>query len=281
MISFGIEGIFEFDFARNKGSNNGDVPLFAETVCEDLEKGLKKYSHTGWFLPNDYCQETDLRDKTKRPPRMRKDGEKLIIEEGTEGPFGKNKADSVDLFFIMTHGNNYEGEISLSFNTNKDFIDSWSFLWRLGKAAGGGCKWFIMYACSTLNLDHVLKLRPIFQGLHMLCGAYDSMVSSFTTDESGEDLCDNLCKYNKPVADAWIEAVEDRVQDNHPMVVAAEKRDSIDPITGRADWSSTTMSQDHIHGHGPTMKNISNSDIHWMSVKWKEVYLLKQRRVQI
>ena len=105
--------------------------------------------------------------------------------------------------------------------------------------------------------------------------------SFFYYRRSGGEYTDNLTKNGYPVADAWIDAVEDRLTDDHPMIVAAENRHSISPLTGRADWASTTMSNDHVNGHGSTVANIPNSDIYWLSVKWKEVHLIKQTRVQI
>ena len=254
MISYGIEGIAEFDFARRQGFVVED-PFFT-SVPEDFDKGLKKYKHIGWFLPNDYCKEKHLRDRTKN---------------------GQDMADSVNLFFIETHGSNDKGIISLMFNNKQDNLFAHSSDWRLGQE----CNWLMLHSCSTLDLNYISELLPIFQNLHEICGAYGSVNNFFTTDEMGEKLADNLTEKGKPVADAWIDSLEDWLTNNSPMVVAAENRDSIDPITGMADWSSTTMSRDHLSGHGTTVADIPNSDIYWLSVKWKEGYLLKQRRVQI
>ena len=50
MVTFGIEGISEFDFARSRSIDASNV-FFIITICEDLEKGLRKYRHSGFFYP--------------------------------------------------------------------------------------------------------------------------------------------------------------------------------------------------------------------------------------
>lgn len=261
VVTFGIEGISHFGNARKnvqwveKPEERYSGLVFE--VCDDLDKGLRKYYHTKkFYYAETDCGETDIRD---------------ITFNGADNQF----ADDVDLFFISTHGGNDEGIIQLVYNNKVSDWVSDSNVWRLGDKK---LKWLIMHACNTINLKYLKELLPIFQKLHEICGAFGTMHTGLTTDEEGEKLANNLTKHNKPVADAWIDAVDDWGTDNHPAIVAAEKRDTIDFRTGRPDWPLTTMALDHISGSVP---DIPNSDIYWLSVKWVEGYTITRGKLLI
>jgi hypothetical protein len=259
VVTFGIEGISRYDDARKnvKGWEKLEDfrPGFVFEVCDDLDKGLRKYGHTRKFnFREKGCSEQDIRD---------------ITFKGADYHW----ADDVDLFFISTHGGNDKGIIGLTYN-NKEW-ESDSRKWKLGDKK---LKWLMMHACDTLNFDHIRALLPIFQKLHEICGAYDTMYTGPTTDENGEDIADNLTKNDKTVADAWIDGVDDWAYDNHPVIVAAENSDSVNVATGRSDWKYTTMARDRIKEPVP---DIPNSDIYWLSIKWKQGSDIKQRRSQI
>lgn len=259
MVTFGIEGISRFDDARRKGGKKVEDRRTGDVfeVCDDLDKGLRKYGHTRKFnFREKSCSEIDICD---------------IRFGGADYHW----ADDVDLFFISTHGGNDKGIISLAYNSKVNEWSADSRFWELGDKK---LKWLIMHACSTINNNHIKALLPIFHELHEICGAYGSMYTGRTTNEEGENIADNLTKHDKTVADAWIDGVDDWAYDNHPMIVAAENRDSVNVATGRSDWPFTTMARDRITEPVP---DIPNSDIYWLSIKWKEGSDVKQRRSQI
>jgi Family of unknown function (DUF6345) len=171
--------------------------------------------------------------------------------------------------------------ISLSYNSKDSEWWADSKNWKLGDKK---LKWLMLHSCDTMNLGHIKALLSIFQKLHEICGSYGTMNSGHTTDEEGENIADNLTKHGKSVADAWIDGVDDWAWDNHPMIVAAENCDSVKVATGRTDWPLTTMARDHLTEPGhltEPVPDIPNSDICWLSIKWKEGRDVKQRRSQI
>ena len=257
MIYFGIEYITKFTNYNKTAKDPVNEIYQMISIGDGLDAGLEKYKHTRQFHKFETdCAEIDIRD---------------VSFKGYDNYF----ADNVDLFFIGTHGNNYEGIIELLYNTKSggDWI-AYSDKWKLGDKK---LRWLLMFACITLDLSYILKLLPIFQKLHVICGAYDHMHAARSENDFGEDLADNLCEDDKPVADAWFAAASSGRKDNHPMVVAAENKNSIEVTTGRANWNLTTIARDRLSAPVP---DIQNSDIYWLSVKWveeKELMQVKQR----
>jgi hypothetical protein len=249
MATFGIEGIRYFENFRNSGAGNADDLTYVFNICNGLDNKLRESGHTRTFYwANDSCWEIDLRDASSGG-----------------GGIDDQWADNVDLFFLLTHGNHDGNDAMLAYDIR---INEWighSSTWKLGNNTQ--LEWLLIYGCKTVNLNNPLGHWDRFQRLHELCGAYDDMWDSPSTDEVGEDIGDNLTD-GDTVADAWIDGVSDWLLDNHPIVIAAERRDTYN--NGNFVWSETTLNNDHFWGHGNTVSDIYPTDKYWLSWMWAE-----------
>lgn len=247
MATFGIEGI---RYYPNFRAANPDIEIedltYVFNICNGLDEELRDAGHTRQFYwANSDCWEIDLRSS------------------GMAGD-DDNWSDNVDLFFILTHGNNEEGDAVLAYDSN---INAWigdSGTWRLGNV---NSEWLLIYGCKTVDLNNPLTFWDVFQRLHMLCGAWGDMWDGLTTDEVGEDVGSNLTD-GDTVADAWIDGVSDWAVDNHPIVVCAENEATWNG--GNFDWPRTTMNRDHLWGHGTTVSDIFPANKFWLSWRWAE-----------
>ena len=93
------------------------------------------------------------------------------------------------------------------------------------------------------------------------------MWDGITTDEVGEDVGNNLADDGDLVSSSWIDGVSDWWVDNHPIVIAAERKETYNG--GNFDWPNTTMYNDHFWGHG-TNSDIFPGDMYWLSWRWAE-----------
>ncbi|MFZ3146051.1 DUF6345 domain-containing protein [Methanothrix sp.] len=247
--TFGIQGIRYFDRVNESGYLSEkcvELP-YTFNVCNGLYRKLVEAGHVCvFYLSGDDCWEAQLRSEQK-------------------GGIDDQVADNVDLFFVSSHGNNVNGQVRVTYNVKHDAWDAKSENWRLGDR---DLEWLMVYACSTINMEKFDLLWHIFQRLHMFCGNWGDAFDSFTTDEVGEDLGENLAD-GDPVSRAWIDALSDWAVDNHPAVLAAERREAC-KYDGDLDWPNTTMNQDHLWGHGKTVKDIIPRDICQLSLLWAE-----------
>jgi hypothetical protein len=247
MASFGIEGIRYFANLRASGVDSKAADLtYVFNICNGLDRELRKGGHTRRFYwANRDVWEIDLRSSTM---------------SGADDDW----ADDVDLFFILTHGNNSGGNAILGYDIK---VNEWignSSTWRLGN---DNIEWLLIYGCKTIDRGNPLGFWNVFQRLHMVCGAWDNMWDGITTDECGEDVGNNL-RSGDTVAEAWIDGVSDWWVDNHPMVIAAERASTWNG--GNFIWSQTTLNRDHFWGHGTTVADIAPADKHWLSWRWAE-----------
>ena len=140
----------------------------------------------------------------------------------------------------------------------------------LGRAAAWrhlNLEWLLIYGRHSIDLDRLLEHRHIFQGLHLFCGAYGDMFDSFTSDEAGEDVGDNLTSGDS-VKDAWCDGVSDWWVDNHPAVVSVETEATYNG--GNIDWANTVLGSDHLWGHGTTRADVKPDKQYWMAAAWEE-----------
>jgi len=247
MATFGIEGIRYFSNLRATGLvSKAEDLTYVFNICNGLDRELRDRGHTRRFYwANRDCWENDLHSSSM-------------------GGADDDWADDVDLFFILTHGNNQDGNTILAYDIN---INEWignSSNWRLGN---DNIEWLLVYGCKTIDLSNPLSFWNIFQRLHQYCGAYDNMWDGTTTDEVGEDVGDNLTD-GDTVASAWIDGVSDWWVDNHPIVVSAENQASWNG--GNFIWSLTTLNRDHLWGHGTTVSDIFPANKVWLSWRWAE-----------
>jgi hypothetical protein len=247
MASFGIEGIRYFPNLRATGLvTKAEDLTYVFNICNGLDRELRNAGHTRRFYwANRDCWEIDLHSSGL-------------------GGADDDWADDVDLFFILTHGNNDAGNAILAYDIK---INEWignSGNWRLGNV---NCEWLLIYGCKTVDLANPLSFWDVFQRLHQLCGAWDNMWDGVTTDEVGEDVGDNLTD-GDTVVTSWIDGVSDWWVDNHPIVIAAERESTWNG--GAPLWASTTMNRDHLWGHGTTVGDIFPASKFWLSWRWAE-----------
>lgn len=244
MATFGIEGIRYFGNARSAGVSTAEDLTYVFNICNGLDDKLRGAGHTRKFYwANDSCWETDLRSSAS-------------------GGSDDSWADSVDLFFIITHGNNDSGVGRLLYDVAHNNWRTHSSEWNLGN---NNVEWLMMYACKTISVDHPIAYWNAFKRLHAICGAYDNMWDGITTDECGEDVGANLVG-GDVICDAWIDGVSDWWVDNHPMVLTAESESTYNG--GNFVWSQTTMNRDHYWGAGTTVADVSS--MYWMAWRWAE-----------
>jgi hypothetical protein len=247
MANFGIEGIRYFANLRATGLvSKAEDLTYVFNICNGLDSELRGAGHTRRFYwANRDCWEVDLHSSAL-------------------GGADDDWADDVDLFFILTHGNNDAGNAILAYDIN---INEWignSGNWRLGNVQS---EWLLIYGCKTVDLANPLSFWNVFQRLHQLCGAWDNMWDGVTTDEVGEDVGDNLTS-GDTVASSWIDGVSDWWVDNHPIVISAERASTWNG--GSPNWAQTTLNRDHLWGHGTTVSDISTADKFWLSWRWAE-----------
>jgi hypothetical protein len=183
-------------------------------------------------------------------------------------------ADRVDLFLIITHGRYRDKDgksfkqVKLSFDTELDSFEGFSSEWRFGDNCN--LDWLLIYGCHTIDGANIQDHLQMFQGLHLICGAYKSMHEAWTLCEVGADTADNLI-CGKPVSEAWIDGVTDWWVENNPMVISVERVETW--RDGDPDWPKTVLRSDHLWGHGTTRQDILPAQIFWMAAVWSEAGL--------
>ncbi|MFC2169958.1 DUF6345 domain-containing protein [Acidobacteriota bacterium] len=248
MARFGIEGIRYFSNARAAGINVRDR-TYVFNNCNGLKRSLENSGHwCRFYHQNRDCWEVDMRD------------------ESQFGGIDSEIVEEVYLFYISSHGSNLNGNARINYDIAEDNWISVSDTWRLGDSRGV-LNWLLIWGCSTIDRQRINSFWDVFQGLHMICGAWDSMVDSFTVDEAGEDIGNNLTD-GKTVAESWIDGVSDWAVDNHPIVIAIENERSWNG--GNYDWLRSTLDRDHLNGHGNTVRDILPDRKYWISYWWAE-----------
>ena len=248
MAKIGVEYIEHFPHLRATGAFDG---------ADDL---VTPYYIAEWFVPR-------LVQAGHTAPIFRRDqaAEEKDLRDVSQGGADSTNADSVDLFFIITHGRYDNHETHLAFDIQKDDWVGSSGKWKFGENCN--LEWLMIYGCHTIDSDNVLDHHHIFTGLHLICGAYSWMYDSWTCCEVGADTAENLAS-GKTVCASWIDGVSDWWAENHPMVISVEKNDTW--RNGNPDWPSTVIGSDHLWGHGTTRADIPPSQQHWMAAIWSD-----------
>jgi hypothetical protein len=182
------------------------------------------------------------------------------LRDVSNGGDDNEYADSVDLYFIITHGDYTNGELLLLFDTKVDDWIGHSKTWKFGDTCN--MEWLLIYGCDTIDGDHVQEHLHLFRRMHLFCGSYGDMFDSPTIDEVGEDTATNLTS-GKTVTDSWGDGVSDWWVSNHPMVLSVENRMSYN--NGNVDWEATMIGCDHLWGEGFTLQDIQPADQYWMA----------------
>ena len=270
MVTFGIEVIRNFD-EYNKGfadkKYHARTPLAGtKSFYFGLLKKLKK-RHIRLFEKFD--------DGSGKPYT---DIEERDLHDAKTGGRDDYRADGVELFIFLSHGNHTKDYHSLvAFNSSKAGIGT-SRDWKLGDTR---LRWLIIWACRLIVIQKVNTLLPIFQGLRMYCGSYWSLdfdekdpkapgMYARAGMDSGENIGEMLCD-GQPVSSSWVYGIKDDEfpAHNHPMVVTAEYGHTC-PKNENESWKLklTTLNTDTISS---SKDGISPQDIKWLNWYWVEM----------
>jgi Family of unknown function (DUF6345) len=249
LATFGIEGIRYWDRARANGFCMADT-TYTFNICNGLSRQLLRdvRHRQEFYLHGDDCWETDIRDFD-------------------QGGRDTQWADSVDLFFIATHGNTEisGGGATLYYNVKMNEWFTTSDTWQLGE--GWNCDWLMAYACSTVKLSRVTALWRIFAGLHIFCGAWDVMYDGYSLAEVGEDIGSALI-WGDTISHAWIEGISDWAADNHPITVCVGDAETWNG--GAVRWERSHLNRDHLWGHGEVLPSIPAGAQACLLWRWAE-----------
>jgi Family of unknown function (DUF6345) len=248
MVSFGIDAIRYFNNARNAGVSKASDLSYTFNRANGFDSKLRSAGHTkSFYWANTDCWETDIRDSD-------------------QGGDDSTYVDTVDLFWIETHGNHTsDGQVFLRFDTPQTTWRTKSGEWQLGE--GWNAEWIMAFACKTVDRNNVGGLWNIFAGLHMFCGSWDNMYDGSTTDECGEDVADNLI-HGHTVSESWHDGVSDWKVDNHPITVAVDTTDTWN--NGNVRWDRSFFNRDHLPGHGSTMADLPPGQQGCILIVWTE-----------
>ncbi|MCZ8360877.1 MAG: DUF6345 domain-containing protein [Microcystis sp. LE19-388.1G] len=247
MATFGVEGIRYFSNARAAGISVSDL-TYTFNRCNGFDSKLQSAGHTrAFYFANTNCWETDIRDSDR-------------------GGDDVHWVDNVDIFWIETHGNHTtDGQAVMVYDTPHTNWFTYSGQWELGE--NWNAEWIMAYSCSTVDRNNVSGLWNIFAGMHIYCGAWDSMYDGTTTDECGEDVGDNLTD-GDTISESWIDGVSDWWVDNHPITVCVG--DAATWNGGNIQWDRSYLNRDHLWGHGnvdPDLPPAQQACILW---RWAE-----------
>ncbi|MGC1512066.1 MAG: DUF6345 domain-containing protein [Acidimicrobiales bacterium] len=123
------------------------------------------------------------------------------------------------------------------------------------------------YSSHTVDLANVGAMWPIFDRLHIYCGAWDDMWDGTTTDEVGEDIGDNLTD-GDTIAESWIDGVSDWKVDNHPVTVCVG--DAATWNGGNVAWERSHLNRDHLWGHGNVDADLASTQQACLLWRWAE-----------
>lgn len=139
---------------------------------------------------------------------------------GSDGSIPAGGVDTVDVFYVSTHGGVTDPAAVLARKPANMYTVS--FFWRFGDNSNRVAI-FSQYACKTMQLDDKAFGRWVnaFKGgLYLATGSHDLVYDSWTTSETGEDYADNLA-HGKTVKWAWIDGNDDCCHDQDVVVYAS------------------------------------------------------------
>lgn len=183
------------------------------------------------------------------------------LEPTSIGGLDESMADNVDLFFWAGHS--FDDQLNWAEVVYDSSNKSWSSpstRWQLGDR---DLEWLVLYTCDSIKMDSFFdKYRNIFNGLHLILGSYGTMYFGSSTAHVGRDFAENLID-GQTLPWAWFNAAG---VDNSPAVLSAERAETWN--NGNPDWTNTTMFNDHYHGRGRVMPDVSSDRFAWMGLYW-------------
>lgn len=240
----GVEAVKYFSHFNDTLDRSLNTLYYSFDVSDGLWEGLNTGEAHNFYFTRGNCWEKDLRE---------------VGQGGWDHLYG----DNVDLFFIITHGGNWDDSLRVTYDIDRDGWHSDSRQWQLGN---GDLEWLALYACSTLPFGVIeTSCTPFFYGLHMVLGAHDKMWLGPSTAECGEDFAQNL-KDGDTVCDAWLDGVSDWFFDQNPIVVSGERYETY--RGGAVDWPNLVLSRDHYPGRGTTCLDIPHSRVYHFVYRW-------------
>jgi hypothetical protein len=171
-------------------------------------------------------------------------GESGFSSDVDDGLVSKGGVDSVDLFFVNTHGGAMQklsdGTVAPSPDARlalwKKKTRTFASTWRFGDNSDQA-RIFSQYACETLRIDDLAYGRwdQVFKGgLQLATGSHDKVYDGETTDEVGEDYADNL-QSGMSVKWAWFDGLWDTFIDQD-VAIYASSSGSLAECKLRRDW---------------------------------------------
>jgi len=150
-----------------------------------------------------------------------------------------HEADSVDLFFIGTHGG-VEGDRAVWGMWN-DWSLAESQEMRLGDD-NRRLSIFSSYACYTMKLDNLTsRYRNIMRGgLRFATGSHDTVWTGWTLTDVGEDYANNL-KDGDSIRYAWKDGISDWYKDQDAAVLTTGRTsEDCNNRLSRMTWKNYT-----------------------------------------
>jgi hypothetical protein len=151
-----------------------------------------------------------------------------------DGSAAAGGVDSVDLFYVATHGG-AGNPLTAFLSLYQQGAAASSSTWRFGNNSRA-VKIFSQYACETLKLTNGWErwVAAFKGGLYIATGSHDKIYDGETTDETGEDYADDL-QDGKSVKWAWFDGNGDWYADQD-VAVYASSSGSLDECKFRRDW---------------------------------------------
>ena len=153
----------------------------------------------------------------------------------SDGSAGAGGVDSVDLFYVATHGGAWDDPFAAVLALYHQDATTDSTMWRFGNNSRT-VKIFSQYACDTLRLTNGWnRWAAAFKGgLYIATGSHDTLYDGTTTDETGEDYADDL-QDGKSVKWAWFDGNGDWYADQD-VAVYASSSGPLGECQFRRDW---------------------------------------------
>jgi hypothetical protein len=221
----------------------------------DFGTRCQKSYQNGWLntLPYAYARcggfndELDSTDTLRFYFDLTGTGSGFTVNDGSTASGG---VDSVDLFYVSTHGGTTDVNARLALWGDQQRVRSSE--WRLGNNSDQ-VMIFSQYACATMKEDGHFMARwsnPFRGGVYIVTGSQDKVYDGLTTDETGEDYADDL-QDGKSVKWAWFDGNGDWWADQDVAVYAtgsslANCRNRRDGITWQNASSFTRLRDNNV-----------------------------------
>jgi hypothetical protein len=200
--------------------------LMAAAAADAGEFGTRcqRAYQSGWLETMDYqynrCEGFNSRlddNNTKLFYLNLRFGSGFTTNDGLSSSGG---VDTVDIFYVATHGSVSDTDATLALKPVDTFTSS--LTWRFGNNSNQVAI-FSQYACFTLKIDGKGWARWVnaFKGgLYLATGSHNFLYDGWTTDDTGEDYADNLT-HGKTVKWAWFDGNYDHHADQDVAIYAS------------------------------------------------------------